>query len=154
MAIEIIEFFESEDKELWIEQIGNEEPEACKYLSELLKENKLKSLCGPSTKLFMLVENKILYSFCTLAEQDEINAPDMRPWIGFVYTVPEYRNHYFASTLVEIACCKAKEMGASEVYVSPSLDSHEFYEKFGFTRFDYPMTTIYGYETAVFKKNL
>lgn len=154
MAIEVIEFFESSDQEKWIEQIGAQEPEACKYLSNLLKENKLKNLCGQSTKLLMLTENKKLYSFCTLAEQDEVNAPYMTPWIGFVYTIPEQRNHNFAATLVEIACEKAEEMGASEVFVSPPDIEQNFYEKLGFSRYEYPMSSIYGYETYVYRKSL
>ena len=154
MAIEIIEFFEAENQDHWINEIGKSDWDAAKYLSGLLRENKLKDLCGPTTKLFMLTEDNNLYSFCTLAEQDEINAPEMTPWIGFVYTFPDYRGHYFASTLLETACEAARENGAKVVYTSPSDDTKELYLKFGFTVMDYPMTSIYGYETLVYKKDL
>ena len=156
MAIEVIDFFDTndEDKKYWIEEISKGQGEANGYLAQLLQDNKLKSLCGDSTKLLLLTENHNLYSFCTIAEQDEINAPDLTPWIGFVYTFPEYRGTYYASTLVDIACDKIKEMGFNQVYISPSTDTRELYEKLGFTRLDYTMETIYGYDTFVYKKNL
>ena len=154
MAIEVIDFFDSKDKDNWISQIRNSKGEASDYLAQLLEEGKLKSLCGESTSLYMLTENGKLYSFCTLAQQDEIKAPNMTPWIGFVFTFPEYRGHYFASTLIDIVCNKAKENGHKRVYVSPSEDTKELYLKLGFVREDYPMTTIYGYETYVYSKSL
>ena len=152
MALEVIDFFDSQDKNYWIDEIANSKGEASNYLTQLLKDNKLKDLCGESTKLLMLTENKKLYSFCTLAEQDEINAPELTPWIGFVYTYPEYRGNYYASTLVDIACEKAQAKGYKEIFISPSNDTKELYEKLGFKRESYPMTTIYGYDTLVYRK--
>ena len=154
MAIEVIDFFESKDKDNWISQIRNSKGEASDYLVQLLEEDKLRSLCGESTSLYMLTENGIIYSFCTLAQQDEIKAPSMTPWIGFVYTFPEYRGNYFGSTLIDIVCEKAQAKGFKRVYVSPSEDTRELYLKLGFVREDYPMTTIYGYETYVYYKDL
>lgn len=154
MALEVIEFFNDPDKSYWIEEIRKGTTDACKYLAQLLEEDKLKNLCGPTTEVLMLTENKKIYSLCTLAEQDEIDAPEMTPWIGFVYTFPEYRNHYFATTLLDLACEKAKEQGAEEVFISPPTETRELYEKYGFTRTEFPMTSIYGYETFVYKKEL
>ena len=154
MAIEVIDFFDAKDRDNWLSQIRNSKGEASEYLAQLLEDNKLKSLCGESTSLYMLTEDGKLYSFCTLAEQDEIKAPNMSPWIGFVYTFPEYRGNYFGSTLIDIVCEKAQERGYKRVYVSPSEDTKELYLKLGFTCEDYPMTTIYGYETNVYSKDL
>ena len=154
MAVEIIEYFDSDNKDNWIRQIERGSWEAAKYLGRLLRENTLRDLCGPSTRLFMITENEKLYSFCTLAEQDEINAPEMSPWIGFIFTFPDYRGKHYMTMLVNYVCDVARSCGAREVFSSPPYDAAELYEKLGFTMFDYSMTTIYGYETSVFCKKL
>ena len=154
MAVQIIEYFETADKEHWIDLIEESNWEASKYLSKLLREDKLRDLCGPETKLYLVVENKNLYAFCTLAQQDEVKAPEMTPWIGFVYTFPEHRGNHYAAMLIEHVCKVAKENGAKEIFSSPSLDTAELYEKYGFSCLSYTMPTIYGYETSVFRKEL
>lgn len=154
MSAEIIEYFESADKDHWISCIEDCSWEAAKYLAKLLKEDKLRDLCGPDTKLFLVVEGSKLYSFCTLAEQDEVKAPDMTPWIGFVYTLPEYRGFHYGGKLINYVCEVAKNSGAKEVFSSPPIDSYDFYTKHGFSSLSYTMPTIYGYDTSVFKKSL
>jgi len=39
----------------------------------------------------MLTDGEKLVAFCTFAPRDEIWPTDLTPWIGFVYTYPEYR---------------------------------------------------------------
>lgn len=68
MSLEILEFYETDEKTYWINEISKSDWQAGKYLSKLLKENKLRELCGPTTKVFLLVNDKNLISFCTLAE--------------------------------------------------------------------------------------
>ena len=154
MAVEIIEYFACTDKNNWIKQIERSDWEAAKYLGKLLAEDNLRELCGPSTKLFMFVENGRLCAFCTLAEQDEIKAPEMTPWLGFVFCFPEYRGLHYTTELVNYVCDVAKKQGCTEIFTSPSDDTAEFYEKLGFSLLDYPMASIYGYDTKVFRKDL
>lgn len=154
MAIEIIEYFSSADKSNWIKQIERSDWEAGKYLSKLLSEDTLRDLCGASTELYLLTENGKIYSFCTLAEQDEIKAPEMTPWIGFVYTFPDYRGKGHASTLINYVCSVAKKNGHNEIYCSPSFSTTDLCLKLGFSVLDYPMITIYGYETNVLRKDI
>ena len=70
--MEIIDYFETDEKDYWLSEIKKSDWRAGKFLHELLTENKLKDLCGKSTKVLMLTENKKLVSFCTYAEQDDI----------------------------------------------------------------------------------
>lgn len=65
--------------------------------------NHILDLCSDSTKVLILVEGKTLISFCTLAEQDDIKDPSLTPWIGFVYTFPEFRGHRYMGKLLDYA---------------------------------------------------
>lgn len=154
MAVQIIDYFETNNKEHWIDAISESEWVAGKYLAKLLKEDNLKDLCGPTTKLLLLVDGDVLYSFCTLAEQDEVKAPEMTPWLGFVYTFPDFRGKGYAGMIIDKSCEIAKENGATELFSSPPISTIGMYTKRGFTCLDYTMPTIYGYETTVLKKTL
>ena len=152
MSLEILEFYETDEKTYWINEIDKSDWQAGKYLSKLLKENKLRELCGPTTKVFLLVNDKNLISFCTLAEQDEIDKPEMTPWIGFVYTFPNYRGNHYMGYLVENACQLAKQAGNKEIFVSTDADG--LYEKYGFTYTNKNMQTIYNNMARVYNRKL
>lgn len=152
MELNIIEFFEIEEKEYWMNEIGKSDWQAGKYLCKLLNENKLRKLCGQTTKLFLLVSGKELVSFCTLAEQDEINDPEKTPWIGFVYTFPKYRGNYYMGHLIEKACDTAKKYGNKIIYVS--TDATGLYENYGFIYKNENMKTIYNNIARVYCRKL
>ena len=153
----IIEYFEqtSELQKCLREQIVQGDWRVAKYLYEVLEQGKLKEQYGESTRLLMLVEDGNLLAFCTLAERDEIvdeeMTPDMKPWIGFVYTYPEHRGHRYSQKLIEYACELARKDGYEKVYLS----SNEIglYEKYGFL-FLKMLHTLWGAETQVFEKEL
>ncbi len=153
----IIEYFKqtSELQKCLREQIVQGDWRVAKYLYEVLEQGKLKEQYGESTRLLMLVEDGNLLAFCTLAEWDEIveeeTEPDMKPWIGFVYTYPEHRGHRYSQKLIEYACELARKDGYEKVYLS----SNEIglYEKYGFV-FLKMLHTLWGEETQVFEKEL
>lgn len=177
----IIEYFEqtSELQKCLREQIVQGDWRAAKYLYEVLEQGKLKERYGKSTRLLLLVEDdlreasteafrvsdredvteglqrKEVLAFCTLAERDEIveeeMTPDMKPWIGFVYTYPEHRGHRYSEKLIRHACGLAKRDGYRKVYLS----SNEIglYEKYGFV-FQKRLHTVWDEETQVFVKKL
>lgn len=62
---------------------------------------KLRELCGTNTLVYLLTEDKKLVSFCTLAEQDDVRNLAYTPWIGFVYTFPDFRGHRYVGQLIE-----------------------------------------------------
>ncbi|MBQ1385143.1 MAG: hypothetical protein IIY74_07085 [Firmicutes bacterium] len=64
----IIDFYVSDDKAYWLSEIQKSDWLAGKYLYELLRDQKLKELCGETTKVLLLVDDERLMSFCTYAE--------------------------------------------------------------------------------------
>lgn len=127
----IIDFFESENRSHWLEEIKKSDWGAGQYLYELLQGDKLKELCGESTKALLLTDDDELISFCTYAEQDDIREPSLTPWIGFVYTFPGRRGHRYAGKLLEHAYSLAKAEGHKHIYISTGETG--LYEKYGYS---------------------
>ena len=149
--MQISDFYECADQSHWIDEIDKCDWRAGAFLRSLLLENRLKELCGESTRLLLLADGEKLVSFCTLAEQDDIRDTDITPWIGFVYTYPEYRGHRYVGRLLERACELAKEDGHKHVYISTNEDG--LYEKYGFS-FWKMMKDMEGSDSKVYKTDL
>ena len=124
---------------------------AGQFLYEQLKENKLKLLVGENTKVLMLTKGEELLSFCTLAEKDDIQPTDLTPWIGWVYTFPEYRGHRYSEKLLSYAEELAKVWGMDNVYISTNHIG--LYEKFGY-KFFATMKDIDGEDSRVYTKRI
>ena len=148
--MEILQFYKLSDTKPWVEKISESDWRAGKYLAELLEARKLKQLCGKSTEVLLLTENGCLLSFCTLAETDEIADSGLSPWIGFVYTFPEYRGKRLIGQLIDRACEIAAVSGQKAVYVS--TDQQGLYENFGFTDTGMRKMTIYGEMSMIYKR--
>ncbi len=148
--MEIIEFYAASDKEYWLEKIKESDWRAGKYLYELLGTEKLQTLVGKDAKVLLLTDGKNLVSFCTLAEKDEI-LTDLTPWIGFVYTFPNYRGGRRAGELLDYAESLAKKSGAKNVYIS--TDHVGLYEKYGYEFFK-TAKTINGEDSRIYAKRL
>lgn len=134
-----------------LEQMDKTDWDAGKYLHWLLKENSFFNACGENSQALLLTENNELCAFCTLADMDEIDDDSMKPWIGFVYTFPNHRGKRYSGLLVEKAVEIAKENGCESIYVSS--EEVGLYEKYGFS-FLKDATSIHGYETQIFKKEI
>lgn len=52
--MEVKEFYRLEDKEYWLNEINKSDWGAGQYLYDLLSKNKLRELCGDTTKVFCL----------------------------------------------------------------------------------------------------
>lgn len=150
--MKILHFYETTDQSHWLNEIAKSDWGAGKYLAGLLESHKFKQLCGEASDVLLLTENEHLISFCTLAEQDEIPDTDMKPWIGFVYTFPEYRGYRYAGKLIEHACATASEQGYHEIFVSS--DHQGLYEKYGFTYTGIVKMSIYGDKSKIYKREL
>ena len=87
--MQVIKYYQSENQAHWREEIGKGDWSAAELLHDWLESDKLKQMCGDATEVYMLTDGDKLVSFATLAPQDEIDAPELTPWIGFVYTFPE-----------------------------------------------------------------
>ena len=131
-----------------MEAIGKSDWKGGQYLQSLLRESRLKERSGASTRLLLLTEGDELISFCTYAERDDIPAPSLSPWIGFVYTFPKYRGYRYAGLLLAYAEDLAWSEGKTALYVSSR--EYGLYEKYGFS-FYKTMKDENGQDSRVFR---
>lgn len=129
--MEIVEFFSDSRKEHWKKEIEKSDWRASGFLLELLGDTeKLDKYLGDNVRLFLLTDNEKLAAFVTLAKKDCIIDEALYPWIGFVYTFPEYRGNRYSQRLIRYAENQAVKDGYSRVYI---CTNHEgLYEKYGF----------------------
>ena len=128
--MEIISYFEHPHKEPLIEKIAACDWSAARYLAKLLRTDGFFSALGGEGDLFMLMDGENLVSFATLTRQDCIPDESLTPWVGFVYTAPQYRGHRYSQQLLAHAEAIAAAQGHSRVYLS--TDHVGLYEKYGY----------------------
>ena len=127
----IIEFFECSEKEHWLSEIEKSDWRAADFLVKIIRENTFADYWGEGGKLFILADGEKIASFATLCRKDCIEDDSLFPWIGFVYTFPEYRGRRLMGTLISHAISEAQEQGAERVFIC--TDHVGLYEKYGFT---------------------
>ncbi len=147
----IIEYFTTENKEYWLNEMEKSDWGAGKYLYQLLRDNRLKSLVGETALVPMLVDGDKLISFCTLAPLDDIQPTDMSPWVGFAYTFPQYRGHRYLGLLLDYAESVAANMGMEYIHISTGHTG--LYEKYGYEFFKMEKD-IDGEDSRIYRKAL
>ena len=147
----IISLYKCENQSYWLEEIKKCDWQAGKLLYDLINENRFFELTGSTSELLLLVDDDKLVSFCTFAQKDEIDTEEYSPWVGFVYTFPEYRGHRYFGRLLERAKQLAKERGRPRLYIS--TDHIGLYEKYGF-EYLMQMKSIYGDMARVYVKDI
>lgn len=147
----IIEYFSTENQEYWLSKINESDWGAGQFLYDLLKNQKLKQYVGENTKVLLLVDGENLVSFCTLAEKDDIQPTELTPWIGWVYTFPEYRGNHYVGKLLSYAETLAKGDGIKNIYISTNHDG--LYEKYGY-EFYRVMKDMNGEDSRVYVRHL
>ena len=116
----------------WRSRIRQTSWSAAEFLSSLLDDDiALEEALGPGMRLFLLTEDHSLLAFATLSQIDAIRDTPLRPWIGFVYTSPEYRLQGHARRLLEHIESEARQQGEATVYLA--TDHTDFYERLGYT---------------------
>lgn len=147
----IFDYFECDGSEKWIEKIDGCDWGAAKFLARLLRENLFFRTLGENGKLFIMADGDNIVSFATLTKIDCIKDDSLYPWIGFVYTHPDYRGRRCSEKIISHACECARQQGYDKVYLA--TDHVGFYEKYGFeymeTRID-----IYEEESRIYFKAL
>lgn len=128
--LEIKEFKNLENKEYWLEQINSSDWGAGHFLYKLLKSDTFREACGEKSDVLLLVDGDKLISFCTFAEKDDIQPTDLTPWVGFVYTFPEFRGNRYAGELLAYARELAAKEGIEYIYLSTNHIG--LYEKYGY----------------------
>lgn len=147
----IIDYFDTDNREYWLSKIRECDWGVGQYLYELLKNQKLKQLVGENTKVLMLTDEENLVSFCTLAEKDDIQPTELTPWIGWVYTFPEYRGKHYVGKLLSYGEALAREAGFENVYISTNHIG--LYEKYGY-EFLSMMNDMNGEAARVYVKHI
>ena len=127
--MDILDLERTVKPEWWLKQIADCDWAAGPYLYTLLKENRFHALCGETARVLLLVDGTKLASFCTYAEQDDIPDTDLTPWMGFVYTHPDYRGRRLMGKLI----CRVKELARNHGYDTLYISTGEtgLYEKYG-----------------------
>ena len=127
--MDILDLERTVKPEWWLKQIADCDWAAGPYLYTLLKEDRFHALCGETARVLLLVDGTKLASFCTYAEQDDIPDTDLTPWMGFVYTHPDYRGRRLMGKLI----CRAKELARDHRYDALYISTGEtgLYEKYG-----------------------
>ena len=147
----VLEFFSSDNQDHWLEEIRKSDWGAGTYLYELLRDNKLKELCGDATKVLLLTEGESLVSFCTYAPQDDIPNTPLTPWVGFVYTFPQFRGQRCMGILFDHVNRLAMAEGYEFIYVSTWEIG--LYEKYGFSFLQH-MKDVHGDESRVYRRKV
>ena len=151
--MEIFEFFESKYNDSWIKQIENCDWNAAKLLSKLLKNTReFSDVLGEGGRLYIMRDNSRLVSFATLTQRECIKDDSLFPWIGFVFTVPEYRGNRYSKMIIDYVCDIAQKQGYDKVYIATE-HAGELYKKYGFS-YRNTMIDVFGAENQVLYKEL
>lgn len=148
--MEIIDYFKSDNPDHWLAEIKKSDWRAAAYLAKLIEENSFHDSLGEGT-LLLLAEGDKLVSFLTFAQRDCIDDGTLSPWIGFVYTFPEYRGHRNVGKLIRRCEEIAAENGLPTIFVCS--DHVGLYEKYGFSYIE-NRVDIYGEDSRVYRKNI
>jgi len=128
--MKVIDFFECNNRNYWLELIAKTDWRSGKYLYELLKSNSLHEKVGSFAKVLLLVDGDLLLAFCTVSEKKYDIDSQFSPWIGFVYTFPEHRGKHYSNLLLCYAEKIASEYGFDKIYISTKHIG--LYEKYGY----------------------
>ena len=127
--MDILDYENTVKPEWWLKQLAGCDWTAGQYLHTLLAEGWFHEMCGEKAKLLLLADGSRLVSFCTYAERDDIPGKDLTPWMGFVYTHPDYRGRRLMGRLIARVKELAREDGFETIYISTGETG--LYEKYG-----------------------
>lgn len=104
---------------------------AAGFLHALLAENRFEDVLGPEGHLYFLMAGEEPVGFITLTQRDCIADESLFPWLGFLYTVPQWRGQGCAGMLLRHAVAEAGRQGYRQVYLA--TDHVGLYDRHGFT---------------------
>ena len=148
--MEIISYFESGDREHWLSEIKKSDWSAASVLAGSLEDGTFFEKLGDGV-LLLLTDGDRAVSYLTFAQRDCVDDEALYPWIGFVFTAPEYRGHRYAGRLIERCEELAREHNVKNIYVC--TDHTGLYEKYGF-RYKENRVDIYGEDSRIYIKSI
>ena len=130
--MDILDLERTVKPEWWLKQLENCDWTGGQHLYAVLTDGRFHSLYGEKARLLILADGTRLASFCTYAEKDDIPDSELTPWMGFVYTHPDYRGRRLMGKLI----CRVKELARNDGYDYLYIASgeHGLYEKYGAER--------------------
>ncbi len=128
--MEIINYFESTNQSELIKKISVCDWSAARFLANLLENGTFHETLGGWGYLFLLMDGENLVSFATMTGQDAVRDESLTPWIGFVFTQPEYRGHRYAGQVLAHAEKVAAKLGYGRLYLE--TEHVGMYEKYGY----------------------
>ena len=146
--MDIIDYQSTVRPEWWLKQLAGCDWVAGRYLHTLLAENRFHELCGEKSRVLMLTDGTKLVSFCTYAEKDDIPDTDLTPWLGFVWTHPDYRGRRLMGRLIARVKTLARDDGYDTLYISTGETG--LYEKYG-AEFLTCMTDRHGGDSRIYR---
>lgn len=148
--MDIIDYFKSDKPDYWLAEIKKGDWRAIPTLVRFIEEDSFRDNLGKGT-LLLLADGDRLVSFVTFAERDCIDDEKLSPWVGFVYTFPEYRGHRHVGKLIRRCEEIAAEKGIPKIFVC--TDHVGLYEKYGFSYIE-SRADIYGGNSRIYRKNI
>ena len=148
--MEIINYFESDNQPHWLAEIKKSDWGAAPVLAEFLENGTFFEKLGEGV-LLLLTDGDKLVSYLTFALRDCVDDKSLYPWIGFVYTFPEYRGKMCAGRLISRCGELARDRGVKNIYVC--TDHTGLYEKYGF-EYKENRVDIYGEDSRIYVKSI
>ena len=146
--MDILDYESTVRPEWWLKQIGDCDWAGARYLFTLLTENRFHELCGEKARLLLLTDGTKLVSFCTYAEKDDIPDTELTPWMGFVYTRPDYRGRRLIGRLIPRVKKMARDDGYDALWISTGETG--LYEKYG-AEYVTDMTDVRGGDSRIYR---
>lgn len=148
--MEIINYFECDNRKHWLAEIKKSDWGAAPVLAGFLENGTFFEMLGDGV-LLLLTDGDKLISYVTFSFQDCVDDKTMYPWIGFVYTFPEYRGHGYAGRLIERCGEIAREHSVKNIYIC--TDHIGLYEKYGYSYLE-NRADIYGEDSRIYVKRI
>ncbi len=148
--MDIIDFERTVNPEWWLKRLAQCDWTAGQLLHTLLKEGKFHNWVGDNARVLMLADGSRLVSFCTYGEKDDVPNTELTPWMGFVYTDPDYRGRRLAGKLIHRVQELARADGYGKIYISTGAAG--LYEKYGAVFLDTARTKS-GEESRIYSLN-
>ena len=147
--MKIVEYFEADlsGRRILLQGLRQCGWGAGQFLLRQLEDRKFDETLGGPGQIFFLLDGENVVSFLTLTVQDCIDMPDFTPWIGFVFTFPEYRGHRYAGLLLDHARKCATSDGFPFVFLATNHTG--LYEKYGFSYWG-NLPDIHGEDSRIY----
>lgn len=146
--MDILDLERTVKPEWWLKQIADCDWAAGPYLYSHVKEERFHELYGKTARILLLTDGAKLVSFCTYAEKDDIPGTELTPWLGFVYTHPDYRGRRLMGRLISRVKTLARDHGFDSLYISTGETG--LYEKYG-AEYMTNMTDLRGGDSRIYR---